>query len=101
MGYILLMPSLLEDIQPEDLPGDLKFIAEVAGIDVVRLLLKHFPGMRIDIPVRPNREAVKRYIETHFDGSNAGPLASHLGISSRTVLRLLGEKSAMRPARQA
>lgn len=91
--------DFLESITAEDLPNDvLQYIAEVAGLDVAKALIIHCPGMRIEIPVRPKRDVVKRFIEINFTGENHEALAAATGMSVRFVYKVLGEKSAMKPA---
>lgn len=94
--------DLLDSITAEDLPNDvLQHVAETCGLDVAKSLLLHCAGMRIDIPLRPKRDAAKRYIELHYTGTNAQALAAKIGMSERFVYKVLKEKSAMRPAGQA
>ncbi len=91
------MPNLSDSLTPDDLPNDtLLHIAETCGIDVARALLVHCAGMRIDVPMRPKRDAAKRFIEIHYDGHNAKRLASSIGVSEAFVYKVLSEKSAMR-----
>jgi Mor family transcriptional regulator len=93
------MADPLDSLTEDDLPNDvLQYVAEVAGIEVVRKLLIHCPGMRLDIPVRPKRDFAKRYIELNYDGHNAKILATKLGMSEAFVYKVLKEKSAMKPA---
>ena len=93
------MPDLLDSITEDDLPNDvLVHIAETCGIEVARSLLIHCPGMRIDVPTRPKRDAAKRYIELNYNGGNVEELASKLGMSRAFVYKVLKEPSAMKPA---
>jgi len=93
------MPSLMDTLTADDLPNDvLQYVAETCGIEVARALLRHCPGMRIEIPMKPQREVAKRYIETHWNGKNVGSLAGTLGMSRSFVYKVLSEKSAMRSA---
>lgn len=96
------MIDLLADITEDDLPNEImKYVAEACGIEVARALLKRCPGMRIDVPARPNRNAMKRYIEVNYTGRNAAVLASKLGVSERFIYMVLTEKSAMRKSDKA
>lgn len=95
------MANLFDSLTSDDLPNDvLQHVAETCGLEVARALLVHCAGMRIDIPLRPKRDAAKRFIELNYNGSNAQALAAKIGMSERFVYKVLSEKSELRAAPQ-
>ncbi len=89
--------DLLKNITEDDLPNDvMQHIAETCGIEVARALLLHCSGMRIEVPLKPKREAVKRYIIEHWDGENVETLVRQTGMSRSLVYKVLGEKAQAR-----
>jgi Mor family transcriptional regulator len=93
----MFVPDLLESLKADDLPNDgLQFIANTCGIEVARALLRNCPGMRFDIPLRPKRSIAKRYVEIHYDGSNARILARQIRMSEAFVYKVLSEKSEIK-----
>ncbi len=88
------MTALLDKLEIKDLPEGLQEIARAIGISNVKTLMVKCPGSTIYIPKTLNSSYHHKYINEHFTGDNYAALASHLGITVRSVYRLLGTKKA-------
>ncbi|MBS1562557.1 MAG: hypothetical protein JSS89_13200 [Bacteroidetes bacterium] len=78
--------EILEMLEVEDLPDDLRTVAEACGIDVVKSLLIHHGGATIYVPqVTKMPELIRRYLLARYDGRNAADIARDLHVSHRYV----------------
>lgn len=60
--------NIYQQIEFEDLSCDLKLLAEVCGIETIRVLLKNLSGLRFYIPRLSNIEKfIVRYIKNNKD----------------------------------
>jgi len=83
--------AILDPIEIEDLPGEgLRQIARIIGIDKVKELIVKCPGQKVYIPKSVRTITNKRYAADNFTGNNYQDIADHLGITARSVRRLLG-----------
>ena len=83
----------MEDLKPEDLPGDLKIVAQGCGMDVALSLAEKMGGVQIYI--RPVEKLVSRkkeeYVRKHFTGRNHKELAVATGYSVPWVYKILSK----------
>lgn len=80
---------LFENTTVEDLPNeDTRLVAQMMGLKIAVLLMKHFGGMSLSIPKKGFKRLFARVVKKHFDGSNAKRLAMAMGITERDVYRL-------------
>lgn len=100
--YFTRVESLIATITAQDLPNeDMAQLVEIIGLENVRKLLLSCPGMSFYVPLKLSTEFHKRYIYENYDKdlNNVRPIARALGITQRSVWRILGEKwSASRTA---
>lgn len=83
------MTALLDKIELNDLPEHLKPIANAIGIGAVKALIVKCPGQTIYIPKSLTASYNKKYVNDNFSGDNYESLAKHLGITKRSVYRIL------------
>lgn len=83
----------IREVEIEDLlKNDTKLIAKKLGIDVLIKLWEHLSSFNLYISTVPITKARIRYISKFYDGTNAKEIAARLGISERTLYRLLSMK---------
>jgi len=82
----------LEFVKPEDLPGDLKTIAEHLGVSAAIEIHKLFMSMELYIPKNALDGAKKRYIAENYNGENIKQLSRDIGKSTRFVRKILNSK---------
>jgi len=84
------MRSILDKIEIDDLPNQsLKDLSKVIGISKLKELIVKIPGAKIYIPNSVKSISNKKYATEHFNGENHQEIADHLGITKRSVYRLL------------
>lgn len=84
------LPSPWESLRADDMPaGGLRVIARRLGPQVAASVWKSCRGTRIEPPQRFPRDFMIRYIQEHWDGTNAAELARALEVHQRTVERML------------
>jgi len=87
-------------IKPEYMPnGDLKFVAEFAGIKSALALLFCAPGLTVSIPQKPFKELKEQYIMDNYDGTkySINKLAVECGISQRYVYKIIERNLKKKP----
>jgi Mor family transcriptional regulator len=84
----------------EVLDKDTRLIAKTCGIDVLKTLWQHVPGVTLYISERGLNEARKRYIWKHADGSNTHELCVKLGVSESFVYKAMQERARRNAAKQ-
>ena len=90
--------QLLSYLEKSDLPEDLQDVADVIGMDAVKLLLEHFDGERFYIPsLRYMKSLYERYIHQHYtvhpDGTdNARQLRRDLEVGPDYVRAAINKK---------
>ena len=86
---------IIELIDETDLSVDMKFIAETAGIDSVKALIKNCSGTRVNISRIP-KNTIKRFFERNksitWDSKELKKIASSLNLSERYILEIAREK---------
>jgi hypothetical protein len=88
--------SWLKDVEISDLlTGDLQFIEESCGRDILLTLLENFPKMTLYISTKPIDQAKKRYVRKYYDGKNTKELCRVLDCSERFIYESLAEKGQM------
>ena len=82
-----------EDLEPEQLPGDLREIATDCGLEVARYLVETWGGAMIYVPTlfSLKKEYRDRAIICEYNGNNTGTLAARMGVSRRYITRLVRE----------
>ncbi len=84
------MNAILDRIEVKDLPSQaLKDVAEVIGISKLKELIVRCPGAKIYIPKSIRTISNKKYAYENFNGENYQEIAVHLGITKRSVYRIL------------
>jgi len=84
------MKSILDRIEICNLPNDnLKALSMIIGINKFKELIVKIPGAKIYIPKSVKSISNKSYAIENFNGNNHQGIADHLGISKRSVYRLL------------
>lgn len=88
------MKDIYENIQLEDLTDDLKLIANVVGIDVMRNLLRNLQGAYLYIPkISRLDKFVIRYLSQN-QGKSLKQIAVELGVSTQYLWKLRREGKA-------
>ena len=84
-----------DDLTPEQLPTDLREIANDCGIETARYLVETWGGAMLYVPTLYSlkKDYRDRTILGEYDGSNVGSLAAKLGVSRRYVMRLVRENA--------
>lgn len=77
--------DFLATVTPEDLNGDLAIVAEQCGLDVAVRLVQHMGGTQLSLPKYALKRTARRFIRTHYDGTNAKMLALATGMTERFV----------------
>lgn len=88
------MTALLDKLTIEDLPESLREVARAIGISNVKTLIVKCPGLVVYIPKTLNASYNHKYINENFTGDNHQELADHLGITPRSVYRLVFSKKS-------
>ncbi len=83
----------LREVEIEDLlEGDMKTLYERCGKELFYSLLETAPKSRFYIASEKLKRAIRRrYVEKHYDGTNKLSLAVRLGVSTKTIERILQE----------
>jgi hypothetical protein len=82
--------NILLYLQRDDLPPDIRDIADEEGLETVRKLLKLFPGVTLHIPyVKSIKPLVKRYIRENMDRKPPAALAPEVGLTVRKVKEII------------
>lgn len=83
--------KILEHLEYDDLNEDMKEVADMVGMEVVKGMLKVWDGMRINIPSINQMDGVLiRYLSHRKpDCKNLRKLAKEIGRTERHVIKLL------------
>ena len=76
----MLSEAVLTEIQPEDLPAELRKISDVIGINATLQLVEAMPGQLLRLPRMPRAGIARSYIDRHPELS-ADVLAKELHVS--------------------
>jgi Mor family transcriptional regulator len=83
------MADIYEEIEKEDLTEDLDMIANVCGLEVVRNLMRHYPGLSFYIPKVARLDTfVSRYLKTNKK-LGFKKLANELCVSESYLRRII------------
>jgi hypothetical protein len=83
------MNDALELLTQDDLTPDLSMLAEVCGIDTIKLILKNFPAMSFYIPKIAHLEKfIKKYIMLYPE-KNTKILAKELNVSEQFLKNMM------------
>jgi hypothetical protein len=80
----------------EDLRDSMKPIADVIGVDAVALLMKHFGGLTVRIPVTKDRAHLEELLRDNYGCMTIQQIAKRSGVSTRTIFYLLKQKASRR-----
>ncbi|GAB6035856.1 hypothetical protein JCM15519_04150 [Fundidesulfovibrio butyratiphilus] len=83
-------------VQPDDLEGHLREVAEYCGVETAIRLWEFFPGATISIRKQALKQAAVRYIREHYDGNNVAALVRATGFAERFVYDVAAA-SAIKP----
>jgi len=89
-----LLLQLAENATIDDLPEDLRWIAERLGVKAAWGLAVCFSGTYFYIPKTINNALKKRYCQLNYDGHNARRLAILMEVSEPTVYKWVAQDSA-------
>jgi hypothetical protein len=82
------MADIFNEIEEEDLTEDLGMIADVCGIETVRDLMRHYPGLSFYVPKLARLDTfVVRYLRTNRR-RGFKLLAHDLGVSESYLRRI-------------
>lgn len=80
----------LKDITPNDFKSeDLKFIAEVMGVEMCLEIVKHLAGFPLNIPKNALDNFKNKYILEYYNGKNSRQLALETGFTKIHVCRMV------------
>lgn len=90
----MISDEILQYLKKDDLPPDIRDIAEEEGIETVKKLLKLFPGVTLHIPlVKSIRPLVHRYIKENMERRPAATIAPQVGLTVRKVKEIINTMS--------
>jgi len=79
--------KLIEILKPEDLQDDMKFVAEVCGFDIAKILVEKLGGVTISIPKLVSMPVLlNRYIRMNRIKKSAKVIALELNMNERTIM---------------
>lgn len=80
----------LKDITPNDFTSaDLKFIAEVMGVEMCLKLIRDLAGIPLNIPKNALDNFKNKYILEYYNGKNTRELARETGFTKVHVCRMV------------
>jgi hypothetical protein len=86
------MENIFDQIVEEDLTPDLRMIADVCGIEIVKKLLIHFSGINFYIPKISRLEGfILKYLSKHENLSH-NEIAKELNVSGQFIKKLQKKK---------
>lgn len=87
---IMTNDEILQYLQKDDLPPDIRDIADEEGIETVKKLLKLFPGVTLHIPlVKSIKPLVHRYIRQNMEIKPPAFIAPQVGLTVRKVKEII------------
>jgi len=93
-----MLQELYKEITLEDMPGDMRLVAESLGIETAINLMREFAGVTFSVPRLGFKKFMSRYIISNYTGSNARQLALKFGVTERTIYEILkNEKGKLYP----
>lgn len=91
-----ILAPIISSIKIEDLPGDVRWIAESLGVETTVRLILEFSGICLYIPKSAKRLLLQRYVQLAYDGTNTKRLAVELDVSDNTIQRWAHHAKAQR-----
>lgn len=88
----------LEGLSIEDLPEDLRFVAETCGLEVAKTLIRNCAGTSVYIPKNAPQALIERTIRREYTGETfvGKRLANRLGISENQFFKIVRESNSSR-----
>lgn len=86
----MMRDELYDQIEINDLTGDMRDIAEQCGLDVAIQIMKKFGGAQLSIPRTAHYGFARRFIQSHKN-YHRNTLALMLDMSRTTVGSILSE----------
>lgn len=85
--------EVINKITKDDLPGDMRDMAEIIGVKYTIMLMEKYAGMQVSFPSRGLLEASKRYIIENYDGTTESrrKLIRDCGISESYFYKITKE----------
>jgi len=77
----------------EDMPRDIRNIAEYIGDKAAKRLCKEFGGTSIYFPTKQTPKSILRKIQKHYTGDNVNEVCRKVGVSRVTVFKYLNKKT--------
>ena len=84
-----LHPDVVALIEPDQIEGDLKLVAEQCGLDVAVRLHAGMAGCLVNVRKSAFKAAVERYVRQHYDGRNVQQLATRCGLTERAIYAIV------------
>lgn len=83
--------QMWDELEPDDMPGDLQEIAKDRGMEEARYFLEKWGGILLYFPALSTVQKQWRdaRILDEFEGDNAGELATQYGVTRRYVYDLI------------
>ncbi|GAB1370727.1 hypothetical protein MASR1M45_07890 [Candidatus Kapaibacterium sp.] len=83
------MKDIYQEINYDELTDDIRIIADVTGIDNVRMMLKHLGGLSFYIPkITAFNKFIQRYADTNSD-KTLKEIAISLNVSEQYLRKML------------
>ena len=86
-GAVLYIPQKVLCLSPS-----LKQLLNVFGRRELGRIIDKIGGMKVTVPMKFSPQFAKKYIDKNFTGDNISELAIDLGLSHRTIYKLLPQK---------
>lgn len=92
------LDEILNYLEPEDLHGDMEFVNEMAGMDIVKFLIKNSAGIRLYVPkISAFNQAIVRFFEKNkglaYDAKELRTIAKKTGLSERYITNIARKKA--------
>lgn len=87
-GAVLYIPQKVLCLSPS-----LKQLLNVFGRRELGQIIDKVGGMKVTVPMKFSTHFARKYINDNFNGSNISELAIDLGLSQRTIYKLLSRKT--------
>ncbi len=85
------MSDIYDKITENDLTEDFKFLAEICGMDVVKILLRNLGGLNFYVPrITKLKPFIMRYIREN-QGKSMKRIALELSVSEEYLRKMLKE----------
>ena len=81
------------DFEIDDLPEDLRLVAEIIGLFQTKKLMVELSGTTLKFPKNYPPAISKKHIIANYKGDNINSIARELGVSRSTIYNYLSKKN--------